>query len=179
MYPYILNCRFVQSGCIRFIVTCCFDWPRSGKSWLNIGSCKCFLNISLCCIQVFFKLPQTGKRTNMAFVSEWMTNKANSCWQSKELGFLSQTRHVSSTPISKLRSRDIYDTLSVSHSGWGGCSPHTATRRPPGGVEGRSPACSGWARARQVGISQAASSSSAGTFDDTLEFARGFFTVFV
>lgn len=155
MYPYILSCRFVQSGCIRFIVTCCFDWPRSGKSWLNIGSCKCFLNISLCCIQVFFKLPQTGKRTNMAFVSEWMTNKANSCWQSKELGFLSQTRHVSSTPISKLRSRDIYDTLSVSHSGWGGCSPHTATRRPPAGLRaGVLPAVAGhaparWASARQ------------------------------
>lgn len=88
-----------------------------------------FLNISLCCIQIFFKLPQTRKRTNMAFVSEWMTNKANSC-----LGSLSQARHVSSTPILSSKTRTFTTQWVSSSQAEEHAAPHPATWWPQSGL---------------------------------------------
>lgn len=50
----------------------------------------------------------------------------------------------------------------------------------PVGVEGRSPACSGWGHTpARWASARPASSSSAVTFDDTLQFACGFFLLFL
>lgn len=69
MNPQILNFNYLRSCSIMF----CFDC-RVSKSCSNIGSHICFLNNSLCCIQIFFKLPQTRARTSAASVLQGVTN---------------------------------------------------------------------------------------------------------